>query len=240
VNQERPNSLLSKLNKAQEASLFDYLTPYKAERHTVLQRAGEPADHVYFPTSGMISLLTVMSDGKAVETSAIGFDSAAGFNSALSGRNANCQAVVQIPLNSQRIAKRHFANAYENSAAVRQMVHSANELLIEQTQQVAACHALHITESRMARWLLQSHDYAQEDVLDLTQDFVSEMLGVRRTTVTLMAQMLQKEGLIKYRRGHVTIVSREGLERRCCECYRAVQEQRHGKIAIKPLAVPPS
>jgi CRP-like cAMP-binding protein len=113
-------------------------------------------------------------------------------------------------------------------------------MLLEQTQQSAACHALHEAEPRLARWLLQCHDYAGQDTLDLTQDFVSEMIGVRRTTVSLLATTLQAEGLIKYRRGHVTILNREGLERRCCECYALVVKNRtfHHPV-LRPLAVPP-
>jgi len=187
----------------------------------------------------MISFLTVMNDGEAVETCSVGFDNCCGQNTALSGRNSNCQLIVQLALKALRIKSQHFKVAYEKSAAVRQMVHVANELIIEQTQQTAACHALHAAEQRLARWLLQSHDYAGQDLLDLTQDFVSEMIGVRRTTVSLIASTLQAEGLIKVRRGHVTVVSREGLERRCCECYETVMKHRNGHPALKPVAVPP-
>jgi CRP-like cAMP-binding protein len=99
-------------------------------------------------------------------------------------------------------------------------------MLVEQIQQIAACHALHNAEGRLARWLLQTHDYAGSDVLDLTQDFVSEMMGVQRTTVTALARTLQNEGLIRYSRGRVTMVDRKGLEQRCCECYQTVAEAR--------------
>ena len=137
-----------------------------------------------------------------------------------------------------RIKSQAFRRAYNESGAVRHMVHMSNELLIEQVQQTAACHALHSAEQRLARWLLQCHDYAGHKTLDLTQDFVAEMIGVRRTTVSLMATDLQTEGYIKYRRGHVTIVDREGLERRSCECYQAVMKQRDDP-GLKPMAVPP-
>ena len=222
----RPNNLLATLTKADERLLFGNLVEFSADKHTCLQRAGEPVEHVYFPLAGMISLLTVMSDGFAVETAAVGYDGAAGFNGALSGRDANCEAIVQISMKSLRIARRPFLNAYEDSPGVRRMIYLANEMLVEQIQQIAACHALHNAEGRLARWLLQSHDYAGNDILDLTQDFLSEMIGVRRTTVTELAQILQQEGLIRYSRGHVTIVDRKGLEDRCCECYKAVAEAR--------------
>jgi CRP-like cAMP-binding protein len=241
MNKVRPNTMLELLNRKDEAILFDHLAAFPADRHAVLQRAGEPTNHVYFPTSGVISFLSVMSDGEAVETAAIGFDNAAGCNTALSGRNANSQLVVQLAMQSWRIEKDRFRAAYERSPRVRHMVHIGNERLIEQTQQTAACHALHLAEQRLARWLLQTHDFAGHEVLDLTQDFVAEMIGVRRTTVSLMATNLQKEGLIKYRRGRVTVVDRGALERRCCECYALVAKNRGlaPDPAVKPLAIPP-
>ena len=241
MNQVRPNRLLSLLNRADDALLLSNLSDFSGERHAVLQRAGEPTRFVYFPTAGMISFLAVMHNGEAVETASVGYDNAAGFNTALSGRNANCQLVVQLAMKSQRIASEHFRKAYEQCPGVRHMVHIGNEMLIEQIQQSAACQALHQAEQRLARWLLQSHDFAGEDVLDLTQDFVSEMIGVRRTTVSLIATNLQAEGLITVRRGRVTIVDRELLERRCCECYGVLARNRSPDAhpALKPLAVPP-
>jgi len=194
MNQVRPNKLLALLNRTDETLLFSNLTDFSADRHEVLQRAGEPTDFVHFPTAGMISFLAVMQDGEAVETASVGYDNAAGFNTALSGRNANNQMVVQLAMQSQRIATEQFRIAYEHSSGVRRMIHVANEMLIEQTQQSAACHALHEAEQRLARWLLQSHDFAGQDTLDLTQDFVSEMIGVRRTTVSQLATTLQTEG----------------------------------------------
>jgi CRP-like cAMP-binding protein len=226
MNIPRPNNLLATLIRADERALFGNLVEFNADKHTRLHRAGEQIEHVYFPLAGMISLLTVMTDGVAVETAAVGYDSAAGFNGALSGRNSNCEAIVQISMKSLRIARRPFLNAYDSSPGVRRMIHIANEMLVEQIQQIAACHALHNAEGRLARWLLQTHDYAGSDVLDLTQDFVSEMMGVQRTTVTALARTLQNEGLIRYSRGRVTMVDRKGLEQRCCECYQTVAEAR--------------
>jgi CRP-like cAMP-binding protein len=241
MNQVRPNNLLALLSRTEDALLFASLSDFSAERHVVLQRAGEPTEFVYFPTAGMISFLSVMQNGEAVETAAVGYDNGAGFNTALSGKNANSQMIVQLAMQSRRISNELFRQAYEHSAGVRLMVHIGNEMLIEQTQQSAACHALHEAEQRLARWLLQSHDFAGQDTLDLTQDFVSEMIGVRRTTVSVLAMTLQGEGLIKYRRGHVTVVDREGLERRCCECYALVAKNRspHNHPHLKPIAIPP-
>jgi CRP-like cAMP-binding protein len=232
--------MLSMLNKSAEARFFGDLEEFSGKRRTILARAGKVIDHVYFPTSGMISLLTVMRDGEAVETGAVGYDNGCGFNAALSGQNSNCQSVVQLAMTSLRIAKQPFCEAYDRSPAIRRMVHRGNEMLIEQLQQTAACHALHTVETRFARWLLQAHDYAWQDVLDLTQEFVSEMIGVRRASITEIALRLQTEGLITYRRGEVTIQNRRALEARSCECYRLIAESRSGKSGLKPVAVAPS
>jgi CRP-like cAMP-binding protein len=239
MNQVRPNTLLSMLSRVEDSFLFDNLQEFSADRHTVLQRAGEITEHVYFPLSGMVSFLTVMNDGTAVETASVGYDNAAGCNTALSGRNANCQLIVQLDMKALRIRSQLFRAAYEKGAGIRHIVQVSSELLIEQVQQTAACHALHAAEQRLGRWLLQCYDYAGNEFLDLTQDFVSEMLGVRRTTVSQVAATLQSEGLIRYRRGHVTVLDRERLLARSCECYDTVMKHRNGHPALKPIAVPP-
>src|SRR5215208_3044162 len=123
VNQIRPNNLLAMLKQSEEPMLFKHLHQFDGERHTILQRAGLPTEHVYFPLSGMISFLTVMCDGEAIETSAVGYDNGAGFNTALSGRNSNCQLIVQMAMRSLRIDKHAFCRAYGDSGAVRHMVH---------------------------------------------------------------------------------------------------------------------
>jgi CRP-like cAMP-binding protein len=236
MNVIRPNRLLSALIAEDEQSFFTSLSPFAAEKHTILHAAGLAATHVYFPSSGMISLLTVMNDGHSIETAAVGYDSAVGFNSALSGRNSNCESIVQVTMTSMRINRAQFCQAYDRSPGVRKMIHTANEMLVEQTQQTAACHALHEANSRFARWLLQTHDYAGQDELDITQDFVSEMMGVRRTTVSIIAASLQEAGLIRYSRGHVRILSRPGLEKLSCECYATLARD---TVQMKPRAVPP-
>jgi hypothetical protein len=140
VNVVRPNNLLAMLNRSEDAEFFSQLVEYSAERHAVLQRAGEPTAHVYFPVSGMISHLTVMADGVAVETAAVGYDNGLGFNTALSGRNSNTQLIVQLAMKSYRIASAPFCEAYARSAGVRHMVHVGNELLIEPRTACASSH----------------------------------------------------------------------------------------------------
>jgi CRP-like cAMP-binding protein len=231
----RDNKLLSLLDKHKESQILSHLTPYSAPQGTVLHQAGEISDHIYFPTSGMISLLTVMKSGESIETGAIGFDGCVGHNSALSGRNANCESIVQLEITSHRIAKTHFVAAYNTNPGVRAMVHQANELVIEMAQQTAACHALHTAEARFARWLLIGGDHADGNELHITQEFAAEMMGVRRTTVSAVATSLQDKGIIEYRRGRISIRDRKGLERQACECYQAIKNSGE----LKPVGSPP-
>ncbi len=170
----------------------------------------------------MISLVSLMHDGKVVETCIVGFDNAVGIGAALSGRRSNCRAVVQLPLTSQRISTANFKLAYANSSCIRAMANHANELMIEQAQQCVACNALHEADARLARWLLRCADYAEVDQLPLTQGFMAEMLGLRRTTVTNIACALHEKGLIDYSRGQLTVIDRAGLEKTACECYAAL------------------
>ena len=214
------NALLARLSRADEADFFSHLTEFNAPKRTVLYQAGEDVEYVYFPTAGMISLLTMMDDGQCLETSAVGREGAAGFNAALSGRNINCRAVVQLDLQSFRMSKVSFRQAFSGSPGVRRIVHHANELLIDQIQRTAACHVFHSTEARLARWLLQTQDHAGKAEIDLTQEYLAEMLGVLRSTVSVVAARFQKDGLIRYRRGHLNILNRTGLVRLCCECYQ--------------------
>src|SRR4051812_48467456 len=190
MNKVRPNNLLSKLTRADEGELFDNLKEYSAGRSEILQRAGEVIDYVYFPTCGMVSLLAVMRDGQSVEAAAVGYDNAVGYNNALSGRNSNCQVIVQLPLQSLRITRSAFALAYENSVGVQRMIHYGNELFIQQLQQNTAGHALHAAEGRLARCLLQAHDKSAPAIPALTKEFVAEMLGVLRPTVSILANTL--------------------------------------------------
>jgi CRP-like cAMP-binding protein len=181
----------------------------------------------------MISLVTLMQEGTMVETAGVGFDNALGIGTALSGRIPACRAVVQLPLISLRISKANFNQAFAESAGVRAMAHQANELMFEQVQQSAACNALHDIEARLARWLLRCSDYTGGKQLRLTQEFMAQMLGVRRPTVTNIACSLQQRGFIDYTRGQLKVLDRASLEKLACECYAAPAEKR-AAIVLRP------
>jgi CRP-like cAMP-binding protein len=135
------------------------------------------------------------------------------------------RAVVQAPMIASRIFSREFRIAVQASVALRDLMVAYNEVLLAQVQQTAACNALHNMEARLARWLLQTRDRTHSDTLSLTQDFLSEMLGVQRTTVNLVVKQLEDTGVILHRRGRIEITNRKGLEAVACECYALVRGQ---------------
>ena len=221
----RENLLLGSLSDSDFAMIAPWLTSTVLKQGTLLQEAGEPVDSVYFPHSGMLSLLAVMTDGTAIELATVGRESAAGAMAGLGLNEAIARTVVQMPGHGSRISAQHFSNAVGGSESLRDLVIRHNEGLMAQVQYTAACNSLHKLEARLCRWILQTRDRADSDELPLTQEFLAEMLGVRRTTVTIVAQLLQQSGLIRYHRGHIKIVDRAGLEKSSCECYRSIREK---------------
>jgi CRP-like cAMP-binding protein len=230
------NRLLGMLPAEDWQVIKKLLTIVTPPTGTILQEIGEPMDHVYFPHSGMISLLTVMKDGRAIETATIGSEGAVGAEMALGVTNAITRGVVQMEMTASRISRKDFMKCVERRAAIRSLAFRSNEALIGQTQQTAACNALHQIEERLARWLLQSQDRSPaKGMVPLTQEFLSEMLAVRRTSVSTTAHVLQSAGLIKYSRGAITILNREGLKKKSCECYASIAKHTE-RLLSKPLA----
>jgi CRP-like cAMP-binding protein len=218
----KPNRFLAALGPGDQALLTPHLRPISLERGAVLHEAGDEIDHVYFPYNGMVSLVAVMQSGATVETATIGRGGVIGATAALGSHRAFGRAVVQLPGMAARMGVAQFRVAAQESEAIRDLVVRYNDLLISQIQQSVACNALHALEARLCRWLLQTHDCVDGDAIPLTQEFLAQMLGVRRTTVTIAARLLQSAGLIRYRRGLIQIVNREGLERATCECHATV------------------
>jgi CRP-like cAMP-binding protein len=223
--QGRRNRLLAALAPEDHSLLAPHLKEMSFELGLVLQEPDKPVEYVYFPHQGMISLLAVMSDGQGIETATVGSEGVVGAMSGFGIRRGFTRAVVQAPLVASRISCTHFQAAVQKSEALKNLIVNYNELLVAQIQQTAACNALHPTESRLARWLLQTRDRIDTDVLPLTQEFLSQMLGVRRTTVNLVARQLAQAGVIKNRRGRIIVTDRKGLEDVACECYAIVRDQ---------------
>src|SRR5262245_10619760 len=181
------------------------------------------------------ALISVLEGGAMVETAMVGREGVVGAFAGLGPWNAFTRAVVQIPGIAGVIPTSCFQSAVGQSVRIRNLILRYKEGLLAQVQQTAACNALHSLEARLARWLLQASDRLDDQQLPLTQDCLAQMLGVRRTTVTLMAGKLQEDNLITYHRGHITLVDRAGLERVACECYRTIR--RRTDVSLPPTLV---
>jgi CRP-like cAMP-binding protein len=219
------NRVLSSLNDADTALLAADFSEVSIKTGQVLSEAGDIIQHIYFPHEGMVSLVAVMADGRGIETATVGSEGVISATSGFEKRVSFTRAVVQAPLIASRISSAQFRVALKQSPRIRNLIAAYNELLLTQVQQTAACNALHAIEARLARWLLQARDRVDTDVLPLTQEFLSEMLGVRRTTVNLIAAQLEHAGAIKRHHGRITITDRRGLEKMSCECYAILRKQ---------------
>ena len=227
------NRLLGAIPASDYALLHRDLKEVALEHGSVLQDRGERIHYVYFPLSGMIALLSVMRDGKAVQTTAFGTDGMLGASYGLGTSHAFSRATVQIAGRAARIAAPQFQRAVKESERLRDVVLRYKEWRLAQAQQAAACNALHGAEARLSRWLLQTSDIIGGDVVPLTQEYLSQMLGVRRTTVTAIARALQNTGMIRYTRGRIEISDRTKLQKFACECYPVLRVQT-GQTALRP------
>lgn len=220
------NYLLASLPENEYALLQPHLKDIPLKQGTVLAEQGEAIDQVHFPHSGMVSIVVVLSEGeKSVETATVGREGAVGAIAGLGERTAIARAIVQVEGHGVRIAARHLQTAVKQSPFLRDFIVRYQEMLLHQAQQSTACNALHEARPRLCRWLLQTRDRLDTDMVALTQEFLAQMLGVRRTTVTELARGLQSKGLVRYKRGKIEILDRPGLEDCACECYAALRHQ---------------
>lgn len=190
----------------------------------VMARQGDRQTHVFFPERGMISLVVLMEDGRGVEAASVGFEGMVGAAVALGDETSPYETVVQVAGAALRVSVDDFRQLAREDAAVLDVALRNVQVQLLQASRAAACNRLHEVEERLARWLLQTHDWVWTDRFLLTQEFLAQMLGVRRATVTVAAGALQRAGLIGYRRGDITILDRQGLEEVACEDYAAVRQ----------------
>ena len=219
------NRILASLSQTDFSRVSSLLKNVSYEQGFVLQEPGDEVEHIYFPYVGMISLLAVLKDGNAIETATVGREGVVGAMAGLGLHTALERAVVQVPMAGAQIAAPMFRKAAQQSSELRNLIVKYNEVLLAQVQTTAACNALHHVEARLSRWILQTRDRTDTDRIPLTQEFLSEMLGVRRTSVSEVAHKLQAAGLIRYSRGVIEIVDRPALEQRACECYAGIREK---------------
>jgi CRP-like cAMP-binding protein len=209
------------------AALVPHLRVVQLPHETVLFEAGDTIKAVYFPHSGIVSIVVDLSSGEMIETAMIGRDSLAGGSAAVDDDIALNRAVVQVAGVASVLDVGTFRDLVQQSHTFRASLARHRQFVLAQAQQSAACCAAHTLEARLSRWLLRCHDLVGGDDIALTQEFLAEMLGVRRTSVTLVAGTLQQAGLIHYRRGHIRVIDLDGLRESACECYETVKA--HGK-----------
>jgi CRP-like cAMP-binding protein len=217
--QEINNRLLGALRPDDLALLTRDLEPVVLAKKQVLYEVGEPLDHIYFIEEGVASVMTMMEDGASSEVGMVGPEGLVGVSALLGGDTSAQHVVVQLAGTAHHIPAARCRAAFERSAGVRRVVLRFIEDLLNLSSQTAACNRLHSVEQRTARWLLMAADRIASNLLPLTQEFLAAMLGVRRSGVSEAAGELQRSGLIRYRRGEITIIDRAGLEAVACECY---------------------
>jgi CRP-like cAMP-binding protein len=222
---QSPNRLLASLSAEVFSLLQPHLKPVDLNFADVLGDTGQPITSVYFPHSGIVSLVVELSVGSMIETAMVGRDGAANAASALDGKVSLNKAIVQVAGKASAIDAHQLSNIADGSKELRSLLIRHEQLLFAQAQQSAACNASHVVEARMCRWLLRMRDLTDGNDLSLTQEFLAQMMGVRRTSVSLVAGTLQKAGLISYRRGHIRILDVAGVADGACECYATVSAQ---------------
>jgi CRP-like cAMP-binding protein len=220
------NKLLATLSRKDLQALVLSMAFVELPQGFVLFEPGDEVDQVYFPLSGMVSLVIVMQDGKAIETATVGREGVVGAMAGLGSHVARTRAIAQLPGLVCRISAPQLRRAAEASKPITDLCIRYNEVLLEQARVTAACNALHPVEARLCRWLLQSRDRAESDTILLTQEFLSEMLGVRRTSVTEVARKIQARGAISYSRGVIKILNLKTLNELSCECFEMLREQK--------------
>src|SRR3954453_510820 len=223
------NQLLSALSRNVFEALRPDLVHVELDIRTQIYLPEDEVEWVYFPSSGMISMLQPTPDSRGIELATIGKEGALGAMAGFGLNYALTASVVQMPLTAVRISAQHFRKHVSQYLSLQEMALKSNEVILAQTQITAACNALHNVEQRFCRWLLQSWERSENDTVTLTQEFLGEMLGVRRTSVTDIATKMQAEGLIRYRRGRIEVLNRPELEKRSCDCFHAV---RHAQKTI--------
>jgi len=221
----RQNHLLAALPRAVYDRLLPNLELVEMPLGEVLSTAGAELRYVYFPTTCIVSLVYVMANGSSAEIAVTGYEGLLGVSLLLGGQTTPSQAVVQSAGDAYRIKGEAIKYEFEQGGPLQHLLLLYTQALIAQMAQTAVCNRHHSLDQQLCRWLLLSLDRLRSDDLRMTQELIANMLGVRRQGVAEAAGNLQKAGLIDYRRGHITVLDRSGLERRVCECYAVVKRE---------------
>ena len=225
---DRPQSgnwILSAIVPEEYERIRPLLEAHPLRMRETLQEAGDTTEHVYFPTSGIISLLTVLENGMMIEFATVGREGTTGVPLTVGLDDANMALISQLPGESLRMTRADFLEQVAECPSFAAVINRYTGVLFAFLAQSAACNRAHHVDERCAKWLLMTHDQAGGDEFRITQEFLAQMLGVSRPSVALSAAALHKHGLISYHRGEMSILDRDGLERAACECYRVVRLQ---------------
>ena len=217
------NRLLLALPPRDLKQLMPELEHVPCHREQVLMDADGALDHVYFPDSGVISVLAVYADGSAIEMATIGREGYTGVQAAFGAKTSSARFLVQIPGSAAKISRLAFTRAMQAMPSFRSLTYAYVQSFLEQIMISVACNGAHSLKQRLARWLLMMRDRSDDEVLQITHNLLAEMLGVQRPTITNAAQQLEHAGLIARGRREVTILNRQGLTEASCECYQLVR-----------------
>ena len=219
------NKILNLLPPKELEAVLERSELVTIESEELVFRRNEPIRHAYFPDNCVISLVTEMSDGDSVEAMTVGNDGFVGMAVFHEVESSWLKAIGQISGEARRVATKDFQELTQTSPILSGLLHRYSQFVFETVSQSAACNRLHVIEQRAARWLLMSEDRVGRNKFDLTQEFLAEMLGVRRPGVTVAMGVLEKAGLIAHGRGNITVLDHAGLEKVACECYRAIRQR---------------
>jgi CRP-like cAMP-binding protein len=228
-NEARGNYLLAALPPEAFERLRVHLEPISFSLGEVVYESGGHMEYVYFPTTSHISLLYTMLDGSTAEMGLVGQEGVVGIALFMGGETTPNRAMVQGGGLAFRMKAKAMLDEFKRGGEFQHLLLRYTQALITQISQTAVCNRLHSVEQRLCRWLLMTHDLAQSDQLQMTHEFISNMLGVRREGVTMAAQRLQEMGMISYVRGHIQILDRQQLLAYVCECYQVVKDE-HSRL----------
>ncbi len=219
------NRLLAALPREEYARLSPHLSPVRLKPGTILYDVGDIVRRAFFPEAGMICLLSTTASGRMIEVGMIGNEGMSGIPIILRSNISPYRVMVQLAGDAMHIRREVLLAEFNRGGRFQDLLLKYTHTLLLQIARSAACNGFHTVRERLCRWLLVSRDRVQTDTIQLTQEFLSLMLGVPRTSVTAIASALQKEGMIRYSRGKISILDQQRLERASCECYRLVREE---------------
>ena len=218
----RSNLVLAGLSPAARSLIDKRLDERMFPEGSLIWDCGDPPGQIVFPCSGIISIRVVMRDGHELEVAAVGREGGIGFKNGSAGVGVLTRGMVQVPSRCLCISQQAFAAAAHESGEIRRVADECKAWVLLQTQQIAACNAVHAADRRFCRWLLRVSDALDENTILATQEAIAQSLGIRRTTATVIAQEMQSQGMIRYTRGKISVCDRERLQAGACDCYLAL------------------